>query len=52
MFNILLSLFVSSTAINDSSTITIDYGEVEMIWVPDNWNGPIVAAPFDDNIFN
>jgi hypothetical protein len=51
MFSVLLSLFVSSTAVNDSSTITIDYSEVEMIWVPDNWNGPIVAAAFEQSVF-
>lgn len=51
MLNILLSLFVSSTAINDSYTITVDYSEVEMIWVPDNWNGPIVAAAFEQSVF-
>jgi hypothetical protein len=51
MLNIFLSLFVSSTAVNDSSTITIDYSEVEMIWVPDNWSGPIVAAAFEQSVF-
>ena len=26
--------------------------EVEMIWVPSDWSGPIVAAPFDNDVLN
>jgi hypothetical protein len=32
-------------------TIEIDYAEIEAIYIPPDYHGPIVAIPSDDNLF-
>lgn len=46
-------IFLFSAKVQNSSVgqIQIEESEIEMIWVPKDWSGPIVAAPYDENIF-
>jgi hypothetical protein len=52
MFSWLIFLFSAKVGNQTVAQIQIEESEVEMIWVPSDWSGPIVAAPFDDSIFN
>jgi hypothetical protein len=51
MFNWFIFLF--SNQIQDSvvAQIQIQESEIEAIYLPEGYTGPIVAAPFDSNIF-
>jgi len=46
-------IFLFSNQIEDSSIaqIKIQESEIEAIYLPEGYTGPIVAAPFDSNIF-
>jgi hypothetical protein len=51
MFSWLIFLFSKEVGTDVLPQVKVDEAEIEMIWVPDNWIGPIVAAPFDDCVF-
>jgi hypothetical protein len=49
MFNILLSLFLSTPLNVPQAQVMV--GAPEAVFVPAGWSGPIVAAPFDEIVF-
>lgn len=51
MFSWLFFIFSNQTQNDSLAQVKIEESEVEMIWIPEDWSGPIVAAPFEDSIF-
>lgn len=56
MFNVFISFLVSSLHLNSNETLSVNVviptEEIEGIYLPAGYTGPIVAAPLDDQIFS
>ena len=48
MFTLLLALIIPTA---ETPTARVDTGPIEAVFVPAGWTGPIVAAPFTEEIF-
>lgn len=53
MLTILLSLIsiFNGTAQLPQAEVEVAEAEVEAVFVPADWTGPVVAAPFDESAF-
>ena len=53
MLTILLSLIsiFNGTAQLPQAEVEVSEAEVEAVFVPADWSGPVVAAPFDEVVF-
>jgi hypothetical protein len=50
MIALILAL-VSTTSQVEPPSVTVEVGAPEAIFVPAGWTGPVVAAPFDEPVF-
>jgi len=51
MFSWIILLFSNQVQDSAIAQIQIQESEIEAIYLPEGYTGPIVAAPFDSNIF-
>jgi hypothetical protein len=53
MLTILLSLIsiFNGTAQLPQAEVEVQQAEIEAVFVPADWTGPVVAAPFDEAVF-
>ena len=51
MFSWLIFLFSNQVQDDILANVHIQESEIEAIYLPEGYTGPIVAAPFDSNIF-
>ena len=49
IFFVILNFFVSSS--EPVAQVDIDTAEVEAVFVPEGYTGPVVAVPFDEAVF-
>jgi len=50
MIALILALFASTTSV-ELPNAQVQVGQPEAVFVPAGWTGPVVAAPFDEVVF-
>jgi hypothetical protein len=51
IFLSLISLFNGTGTTQVEAQVEVPQAEVEAVFVPADWSGPVVAAPFDEVVF-
>ena len=51
IFLSLISLFNGTGTTQVEAQVEVQQAEIEAVFVPADWTGPVVAAPFDEAVF-
>lgn len=52
MLSLILYWFSNATQSGDvRASVVVDYNDIEAVYLPPDWTGPIIAIPADDNYF-